>query len=164
MVKNLPANAEDAGDIGLIPGLGRSPGEGNGNPLQYSCLENSMDRGAWQAVAHGLSKGQTRLSMYAYMHTALGNSLKVKVKLTQSCQILRLHGLESPWNFPSQTIGVDSLSLLQGIFPIQESNQGLLHCRQILYQLSYQGSPENSLNLSKSEFWQVKTCLMSTWL
>ena len=93
VVKNLPANAEDAGDIGLIPGLGRSPGEGNGNPLQYSCLENSLDRGAWQAVAHGLTKGQTRLSMYAYMHTALGNSLKVKVKLTQSCQILRLHGL-----------------------------------------------------------------------
>ena len=44
MVKNLPANA---GDMGLIPGLGKSPGEGNGNPLQYSCLEDSMDRGAW---------------------------------------------------------------------------------------------------------------------
>ena len=47
MVKNLPANA---GDAGLIPGLGRSPGEGNGNPLQYSCLGNPMDRGAWQAT------------------------------------------------------------------------------------------------------------------
>ena len=45
--RDLPANA---GDVGLIPGLGRSPGEGNGNPLQYSCLENSMDRGAWQAI------------------------------------------------------------------------------------------------------------------
>ena len=52
MVKNAPANAADAGDGGLIPGAGRSPGEGNGNPLQYSCLENPMDGGAWQASAH----------------------------------------------------------------------------------------------------------------
>ena len=53
LVKNPPANA---GDVGLIPGLGRSPGEGNGNPLQYSCLENRMDRGAWQATVHGIAK------------------------------------------------------------------------------------------------------------
>ena len=52
-VKNLPDNA---GDAGLIRRSGRSPGEGNGNPLQYTCLENSMDRGAWQAVAHGITK------------------------------------------------------------------------------------------------------------
>ena len=51
-----------AGDLGLIPGLRRSPGEGNGNPLQYSCLENSMDRGAWQAIVHGVTKSQTQLS------------------------------------------------------------------------------------------------------
>ena len=50
VVKNLPANA---GDVGLIPGSGRSPGEGNGNPFQYSCLGNAMDRGAWQVTAHG---------------------------------------------------------------------------------------------------------------
>ena len=48
LVKNLPANAADAGDVGLIPELGRSPRGGNGNPLQYSCWENPMDRGAWQ--------------------------------------------------------------------------------------------------------------------
>ena len=48
----------DAGDLGLIPGLGRSPGEGNGNPLQCSCLENSMDRGAWWASVHGVAKSQ----------------------------------------------------------------------------------------------------------
>ena len=54
---------------------------------------------------------------------------------------LQTHGLYRPWNSPGQNIGVGSLSLLQGIFPIQELNQGLLHCRQILYQLSYQGSP-----------------------
>ena len=53
VVNNPPANARD---MGLIPGLERSPGEGNGNPLQYSCLENSMDRGAWQALVHGVTK------------------------------------------------------------------------------------------------------------
>ena len=50
VVKNPPANAEDAGDMGSIPGSGRSPGGGNGNPLQYSCLDNPMDRGAWRAT------------------------------------------------------------------------------------------------------------------
>ena len=59
MVKNLPANGGDARDTGLIPELGRSPGEGNGNPLQYSSLENSMDRRAWQATVHGIAKRQT---------------------------------------------------------------------------------------------------------
>ena len=55
MVENQPANAGDARDAGFIPGLERSPGEGNGNPLQYSYLENSnsLDRGAWQAIVHG---------------------------------------------------------------------------------------------------------------
>ena len=55
-------SARNAGDLGLIPGLERSPGEGNGNPLQYSCLENPMDRGAWQATVHGVTKSQTWLS------------------------------------------------------------------------------------------------------
>jgi len=55
-VKNLPANVGDARDTGSIPGLGRSPGEGNDNPLQYSCLENPMDRRAWWAVIHGVAK------------------------------------------------------------------------------------------------------------
>ena len=53
LVKNLSANAGDSGDVGLIPVLGRSPGGENGNPLQYSCLENPMDRGAWWATVHG---------------------------------------------------------------------------------------------------------------
>ena len=52
-------SASNAGDWGSIPGLGRSPGEENGNPLQYSCLENPMDRGAWQATVHGIAKSQT---------------------------------------------------------------------------------------------------------
>ena len=57
MVKNLPANAGDIRDVGSISGLGRSPGGGNGNPLQYSCLENPMDRGVWLATVHGVTKG-----------------------------------------------------------------------------------------------------------
>ena len=62
VVKNLPANA---GDTDSIPGSGRSPGEGNGNPLQYSCLGNPIDRGAWWAMDHGVAKSQTRLSDWA---------------------------------------------------------------------------------------------------
>ena len=56
MVKNIPANAGDARDVGSIPGLGRSPGEENGNLLQHSCLGNPMDRGAWWATVHGAAK------------------------------------------------------------------------------------------------------------
>ena len=59
VVKNLPANAGDERDVGLIPGLGRSPGVGNGNPLQYSYLENPMDRRAWWATVHRVEKSRT---------------------------------------------------------------------------------------------------------
>ena len=66
VVKNLLANA---GDACLIPGWRRSPGEGNGNPLQYSCLENVMDRGAWQATVHRAAKSQTQLSAHDFKAT-----------------------------------------------------------------------------------------------
>ena len=59
LVENLPANAGDTGDVGLIPGLGRSPAVENGNPLQNSCLENSMDRGGWRATVNGVAESQT---------------------------------------------------------------------------------------------------------
>ena len=59
MVKNLPVNAGDVSDVGSIPGSGRSPGGGHGNPLQYSSLENPMDRGAWRATVHRVTKSQT---------------------------------------------------------------------------------------------------------
>ena len=59
MVKNLLANAREVRDTGSIPGLGRSPGEGNSNPLQYSCLENPRDRGAWRATVHGVAELDT---------------------------------------------------------------------------------------------------------
>ena len=66
VVKNPPAHA---GDPGSIPGSGRSPGEGNGNPLQHFCLENPMDRGAWWAAAHGVAKSRTRLSYLPFTFT-----------------------------------------------------------------------------------------------
>ena len=62
VIKNLPANARDTKDTGSIPELGRSPGVRNGNPFQYSCLENSMDRGVWWAIVHGATKSQTQLN------------------------------------------------------------------------------------------------------
>ena len=69
MVKNQPANARDIRDGDLIPGLGRSPGGGPGSPLQDSCLENPMDRGAWRATAQSVSKSQTGLKRLS-MHTS----------------------------------------------------------------------------------------------
>ena len=63
----MPANAGDTGDADSIPGLGRSPGGGNGNTLTYSCLENSMDRGVWQATVRGVTKSQTQLSMHVLL-------------------------------------------------------------------------------------------------
>ena len=90
----VKASASNVGDLGSIPGLGRSPGEGNGNPLQYSCLENPMDRGAWRATVHGVAKSRTRLSDFTSLHfntisssdentflsTCLPNSLQQKGK------------------------------------------------------------------------------------
>ena len=61
-VNNLPANAGDTGDAVSIPGLGRPPGGGNGNPFQYSCLGNPMDRGAWWTIVHGIAKSWAQLS------------------------------------------------------------------------------------------------------
>ena len=69
MVKNPPANGGDTRDMGSIPRSGRSPGGGHDNPLQYSCLGNPMDREAWWAIVHGVSKSQTRLSTHTHTHT-----------------------------------------------------------------------------------------------
>ena len=69
MVKNPPANAGDARDWGSIPGLGRSPGQGNGNSLQYSCLQNPMDRGVWRATVHGVA--ELDMTEHAHRHMPL---------------------------------------------------------------------------------------------
>ena len=67
VVNNPSVNAGDSGDTVSIPGSGGSPGEGNVNPLQYSCLENTMDRGAWWATVHGVTKNRTPLSDFTHM-------------------------------------------------------------------------------------------------
>ena len=76
----VKASACNAGDVGLIPGSGRSPGEGNGNPLQYSCLENPMDGGAWWATVHRVAKSQTRLNDFTYH----------KIKYLEICKYIYL--------------------------------------------------------------------------
>ena len=91
MLKNPPANGGDARDEGSIPGWGRSPEVGNGNPLQYSCLENPMDRGAWQAIVHGVGKSRTGLSVCAractcaHKHTHTHTHIHV---LPKACAVL----------------------------------------------------------------------------
>ena len=75
VVRNLPASAGNIRDAGLIPGLGRAPGGGHGNPLQYSCLENPVDRGAWQATVHKVTKSQTRLKWLS-THSSYSASLE----------------------------------------------------------------------------------------
>ena len=142
VVKNPPAKVGNARDTDLIPESGKSPGAGHGNLLQYSCMENLKDRGPWRATVHGTTIESKELDRTeATQHTRMPATwspyrMKVKVKVAQSCLTLF-----DPWNSPGQKTGVGSLSLLQGIFPTQESNRGLLNYRQILYQLSYRGSP-----------------------
>ena len=92
------ASACDAGDPGSIPGSGRSPGEGNGNPLQYSCLENPMDRGARWATVHGVAKSQTRLSDYTYDMKKYSNLIFFPVAV-QFSQHYLLEGAFSPLLF-----------------------------------------------------------------
>ena len=86
VAQNHPANA---GDTGSVAGSGRSPGEGNVNPPQCSCLENSMDRGAWWATALGVPKSQTRLSNWALMHDAIGKVLGKKKKPRKRLQMVQ---------------------------------------------------------------------------
>ena len=85
MVKNLLANA---GDLDLIPGSGRCPGEGNGNPLQCSCLENSMSRGAWWAAVHGVTESRTRLTTTSHFSAKSITDIK---KCKPSCVCLDEH-------------------------------------------------------------------------
>ena len=83
MVKNLSANPGAAGDLGSIPGSGRSPGEGNGNPLHYSRLENLMDRGAWQSMVHGVAKRSTQLSKYTMIEGSIQEDITfINIQLT----------------------------------------------------------------------------------
>ena len=108
MVKNPPVNA---GDLGLIPELRGFPGEGNGNPLQYSCLENSMDRRSWRATIHRVKKSRTRLSMHAHVFRG-----------RDRCEWRRLE-MNSSW------VGQPVASAMLGLIPWGcELAHGLLSC------------------------------------
>ena len=80
IVKNPPANAGDITELGLIPRSLRSPGEGHGNPHQYSCLENPVDGGAWWATVHGVTKSWTQQSNFTYINTVINKNFKQKEK------------------------------------------------------------------------------------
>ena len=84
VAKNPPANAGDARDSGLTPGSGRSPGGGNGNPLQYSCLENSLDRGAWWATVNRVAHSWTRLKRRS-THARTVLSVQLNVIMSDTC-------------------------------------------------------------------------------
>ena len=79
VVKTLPANAGDPGGKSLIPGSGRSPRVGNGNPLQYSCLENPGDREAWQALVRGVTKLDMTMHTYSYLGVNLANYWEIRL-------------------------------------------------------------------------------------
>ena len=99
MVKNPPINAGDAEDLGLIPGSERSPEEGNGDPLQCSCLENPTDRGAWWAAVHGVVKSRTRLSDFTF--TFHFHALENEMATHSSVLVWRIPGTGEPGGLPS---------------------------------------------------------------
>ena len=99
VVKNLPADVRDVRDPGLIPGLRRSPGEGDGNPLQYSCLENLMGRGAWWAAVHVVAKSWTRLSDFTF--TFHFHALEKEMATHSSVLAWRIPGTAEPGRLPS---------------------------------------------------------------
>ena len=88
MVKNPPANTGAAGDAGSIPGSGRPPGEGNGNPFQYSCLKKPLDRGAWQAIVHGVAESD--MTEHACIHTYIIFFVFFPLELLQNIQYTTL--------------------------------------------------------------------------
>ena len=98
VVKNLPANSEDKTEVGLIPGSRRSPGVGNGNPLQYSFLENPMDRGTWQSTVQDITKSWTCLSTRAFLGwlTPFQTIRIFLVMLETFLRLLNFH-LSPPW-------------------------------------------------------------------
>ena len=135
------------------PWVRKLPWRKIGNPLQYSCLGKSTDRGAWWVTVHGVERVRHG---WATKQQQQDKTLEANRQLkseSESRSVVsdswRPHGLYSPWKSPAQNTGVGSCFLLQGIFPTQGLNPGLLHCRWILYQLSHKGSLIDSwLNLS----------------
>ena len=133
---DLPNPGIELGDPGLIPGWERSTEKGNGNPLQYSCLENPRDRGTWWATVHGIL--QARILEWVAFPFSRGSFQPSNRTQSPTFQV---DSLPVKPQGKSKNTGVGSSSLLQWIFLTQKLNQGLLHCRWILCQLSYQEAP-----------------------
>ena len=135
-------SACSAGDQGLIPGLGRSPEEGNGNILQYSCLEKSMDKGAWWATSPWDHKGSDMTERLTHFCLSLMQKWsEVKWKSLSGVWLFA-----TPWTIQSMEFFRPEYWSTQpfpspGIFPTQGLNPGLPHCRWIPYQPSHKGSP-----------------------
>ena len=141
VVKNQPVNAGDAGDLGSIFGLGRSPGIGNGNPIQYSCLDNSMDRGTWWVTVHGVAKSMTWLSTHTHTHThthkyhynPIHNSKWIQFSSVQSLSCVWL--FVTPWTAARQvSLSITnfwSLLKLMSIDSVMPSNH-LILCHPLL--------------------------------
>ena len=110
MVKNLSASAGDLRDVGLIPGLGRSPGGGHGNPLQNSCLENLIERGAWWATVYGVTQSRTCLKQLS-MHACIGK--KVFKKLFFSLENNLMYLFFKFYKDFKTSIWINKLSLLE---------------------------------------------------
>ena len=117
--KESPTNSGDAGDVGSVLGSERSPGGGNGSPLQYSCLENPMNRGAWQATVHDVAQNQTLLSLYTHKECGVMGFPRQE----HWSGLL----LPPPEDLPNPGIELRFLCLM--------------HCRQILLLLSHRGIP-----------------------
>ena len=124
---------------GLIPGSGRSPGEGNGSLLQYSCLENSMNRRAWQATVHRVSESDmTEAPQYIHIYVYIRiHTYMCVLSHSLMSDSLQLHELQParllcPWNSPGKNTAVGCHFLFQGIFPIQGSNPCLLFLQHLV--------------------------------
>ena len=113
VVKNLPANAGNVRDLGSVPGWGKSPGEGTGNPLQYPCLENPMDRGAWRATVHGCRKES---GMIEHTHTGGNRALTQSLHLISEPPAARGMPVQSP-ACSLERMGLSFLTTFMPSFP-----------------------------------------------
>ena len=136
-------NAGTAGDADSIPGSGRSPGGGNGSPLQYSCLENPMDRGAWPTTVYRVTKSWTQLYHWAQMHMCVLNHSSLCDHMNCSPPDSAVHGILQERILEWE----EGHAVLQGIFPIQGSNLcflRLLHWQAGSLPLTPPGKPEHT--------------------
>ena len=160
VVKNVPANAGDAGDVGLIPGLGRSLGGGNGNLLQYSCLENAMDRRAWWATLYGIIRESESESEVTQSRPTLCDPVDCSLPSSSVHGILQTRILE--WVAISQMTEVTehthAHSIINAVYYCYvRCWEGIVHNREILLvtPLMITQRPEDSAKQSSLLFFQL---------